>query len=449
MNSIMRVGSEVSPARGICKIILRPIGAQSGVSLVELMIAVTIGLLATIVIFTVYKNADGYKRTTVGVGDAQSNGAIALFTLERYIRTSGSSLVTTNEVQPGGFTATKANLLLGCALSGFPNANVISGPAGAPTTPIAPVRIVDGSLLTGGIASTSDAIVIMAGNADIATNPTRAAPIAGGSLSLVGVQNLYGWRIGGAGRPSDIALLTIDRPSGGSTSAIPCAARRIAAVSVTSGSGAITLAGATPAIGYVPRSSLHNLGPSPFFLTLSINAQQELVETNFARVATGESAIPEVRIVADGIVSLQAQYGIDDNQDDVIDRWVEPVGVWGNPVLVDVPGTVSGSGVAAITKIKAIRIAVLARSAHYAAPDRDTNACVATATVPNWRLLAAVAGIGTLPAPAALALPAGVDILPLVVSSAPSNAANADWRCFKYRTFENIIPVLNMLRSPL
>jgi hypothetical protein len=42
-----------------------------------------------------------------------------------------------------------------------------------------------------------------------------------------------------------------------------------------------------------------------------------------------------------------------------------------------------------------------------------------------------------------------VDILPVVISSAPSNAANADWRCFKYRRFENIIPVLNMIRSQL
>jgi type IV pilus assembly protein PilW len=429
---------------------------QSGVTLIELLVAMIIGLLGTIVIFTVYQNAEGYKRTTVAAGDAQSNGAVALFSLERYIRTAGSSLVTTNESQLAASPSPpRPNLLLGCPLFGFPNGAVVTGPAIATTTPIAPVRIVDGSLLAGGSLFASDVIVIMAGNADIATNPTSAAPLPPGSTTALSVGNTLGWRLGSTTPPrlADIALFVAASTAGGagapSISPAACSARRITAMSTSSGSGTMTFGIATPAVSYAPSTNIHNLGPNPYFLSISVNANQELIERNFSPMLTGEAAVPVDRVLADGIISIQAQYGIDDNQDDVIDRWVEPTGVWANPVGVDRPGTASAAGVAAINKIKAIRVAVLARSTQYEPPNRNTNVCDATPnpTVPpagQWPLLRAVRVTG-----GSLAQPQGADILPAIIASAPSAAANANWQCFRYRTFETVVPVLNMIRSPL
>jgi type IV pilus assembly protein PilW len=428
--------------------------SQSGVTLIELLVAMIIGLLGTIVIFTVYQNAEGYKRTTVAAGDAQSNGAVALFSLERYIRTAGSSLVTTNESQLAASPSPpRPNLLIGCPLFGFPNAAVITGPNAAATTPIAPVRIVDGSQLVGGSLFASDVIVIMAGNADIATNPTSAAPLPAGSLTAVSVGNTLGWRLASTTPPrlADIALFVAASTAGGagapSISPVACSARRITAITTSSGTGNMTFGVATPAVSYSPSTNIHNLGPNPYFLSISVNANQELIESNFSRMLTGEAAVPDVRVLADNIISIQAQYGVDNDQDDVIDQWVEPTGVWANPIGVDRPGTASAVGVAAINKIKAIRVAVLARSTQYEPPNRNTNLCDATpapTTAGQWPLLRLVPATG-----GSLAQPQGSNILPAIIASAPSTAANANYQCFRYRTFETVVPILNMIRSPL
>jgi type IV pilus assembly protein PilW len=435
---------------------------QQGVTMIELLVAMVIGLLGTIVIFTVYQNAEGYKRTTVSAGDAQSNGAIALFSMERYIRTAGSSLTSTNEAQTGTTTPPRPNLLLGCPLFGFPAPGVVTGPNGAPTTPIAPVRIIDGSRLAGGVASTSDVIVIMAGNADITTNPTLAGLVPAGTIAVNNVGNTYGWRAAAAPRLADIALFVQNTAGGVGApliSTVPCSARRITTLTTTNGPGVMNLAAATPAVSYAPSTNIHNLGPTPYFLSIRVDpVTQQLVEDDFTLMLTNGAAAPVTRVLADGIINIQAQYGIDNNQDDTIDLWVEPTGnLWGNVVSVNAPAALPRPGPepAAINQIKAIRLAILARSVHYEPPNRNTGVCDVTPTPTSpapggiWPLLPRVPLVGAPVVAGAPIQPQGADILPAIIASAPANAANADYRCFRYRTFETVIPVLNMLRSPL
>jgi type IV pilus assembly protein PilW len=428
--------------------------AQSGVTMIELLVAMVIALLGTVVIFTVYQNAEGFKRTTIAAGDAQTSGAVALFSIEQYVRTSGSSITTTNETQLKGSTSTvQPNLLLGCNLIPNPNAfGVVTGPLGG-VTPIAPVRIIDGSTLAGGNAATSDVLVIMAGNADIATNPTGAGAVPAGAISVGTASNLLGWRIAGvtpSTRPADIALFVQGNASGGgggTVSGSPCSLRRIRTVSSATGSGAITLANAVPAgTSYSPTTNIHNVGPTPYFISIGLNARQELVETSFTGLLTGEAATGVQRVLADGIVNMQAQYGVDDTGDDVIDRWIEPSDpAWRNVTAVIAPGSLATSGTtAAINKIKAIRVAILARSLQYEAPDRTLSppACTVTPLVPVWQFL-----LPQVPPTNPAFYPLGTDILPAV--SATTAAPNGDWSCFRYRSFETVIPIINMMRSPL
>jgi type IV pilus assembly protein PilW len=439
---------------------------QSGFTLIELLVATIIGLLGTIVIFTVYQNAEGFKRTTIAAGDAQTSGAIALYTLEQYIRTSGSGITTTNEVQlaPGPTGAVQPNLLLGCSL--VPPPNVGAGSAvtsvGTTATPIAPVRIVDGSLLAGGIAGTSDVLVIMSGNADIATNPTRAAgPVIAGALSVSGLSNLLGWRAASpaaapfAARRADIALFA-DAGTGATVniSASPCALRRIVSTQPVPGVGnTMNLALALPPGAAYPTSSIaiHDVGPTPYFISIGVNALQELVETSFLPGLTGEgngAGRVTTRVIAEGIVNIQAQYGIDNDLNDTIDAWVEPTGTWSNVSAVVRPGSVAtASTVSAINKIKAIRLGVLARSQQYEAPNRTTGLCSAATDVPaTWQILPASPAQGSGPS-ASIAYPAGPSIRPTLLLSGAS--PNGDFLCFRYRRFETIIPIINMVRSPL
>ena len=52
-----------------------------GFTLVELMVAMVIGLVTTLVITQVLAFSEGQKRTTTSGSDAQVNGSLALYTL--------------------------------------------------------------------------------------------------------------------------------------------------------------------------------------------------------------------------------------------------------------------------------------------------------------------------------------------------------------------------------
>jgi len=55
--------------------------AQHGFSLIEIMIGIVIGMIAVLVIYQVFALAEGIKRNTTSVGDAQQNGLLSSFIL--------------------------------------------------------------------------------------------------------------------------------------------------------------------------------------------------------------------------------------------------------------------------------------------------------------------------------------------------------------------------------
>ena len=54
---------------------------QHGFSLIEIMVGVVIGMIAVLVIYQVFAAAEGIKRNTTSVGDAQQNGLLSSFIL--------------------------------------------------------------------------------------------------------------------------------------------------------------------------------------------------------------------------------------------------------------------------------------------------------------------------------------------------------------------------------
>src|SRR5436190_375913 len=65
---------------------------QAGMSLVELMVGMLIGLIGIVIITHLYVTNEQYKRRTTASGSAQSNGAIALYAIERDLRMAGFGL---------------------------------------------------------------------------------------------------------------------------------------------------------------------------------------------------------------------------------------------------------------------------------------------------------------------------------------------------------------------
>lgn len=62
---------------------------QAGFTLVEILIALLIGLIGIVVMMQTFSVSEGFKRTATSGTDAQVNGAVALYMLEREIRMAG------------------------------------------------------------------------------------------------------------------------------------------------------------------------------------------------------------------------------------------------------------------------------------------------------------------------------------------------------------------------
>ena len=65
---------------------------QRGVTLVELLVGMAIGLFAVLLITQVAILFDSQKRSTTSGADAQINGAVALHTLQRDLQAAGFGL---------------------------------------------------------------------------------------------------------------------------------------------------------------------------------------------------------------------------------------------------------------------------------------------------------------------------------------------------------------------
>lgn len=345
-----------------------PSSCQTGFTLVEIMVGLAIGLLATIVIVQVMSVFENQKRVTTGTSDAQVNGSIALYDITR-------------ELQPAGFSI----MPVSASSTPFDCTIIIPPPVGAAKDikNLSPVTIVDGGLV-------SDTITIRYGNSTLGGVPSiiKTAPL-GKDVTLA---SSFGCK------KDDITLVT-----NGNTCVL-------STVDIVQNTTTITLKD-DPTPAATTGASLACLGG--------------WVETTFGvlgdNLTKADFNQAPISIVA-GIVNLQAQYGIaqaglsvSDTKFNQIDKWVDATGVWANP------------SVANRNMIKAVRIAVVARNAK-----RDTqvvtNACSSFVGLsPSG--LCAWEGTADSPAPS-------IDL-----------TANGDWQRYRYRVFETIIPIRNIIWS--
>src|SRR5947199_9491592 len=79
--------------------------ALRGFSLIEVMVGIVIGMIAVLVIYQVYSAAEGIKRNTTSVGDAQQNGLLSSFMLGIELANAGNGVASAARdlgVCPGG-----------------------------------------------------------------------------------------------------------------------------------------------------------------------------------------------------------------------------------------------------------------------------------------------------------------------------------------------------------
>jgi type IV pilus assembly protein PilW len=364
---------------------------QSGFTLIELMIGVLIGLMASLAVTHVLVNSEGQKRTTTSGSDAQVNGALALATLQRAL-------------QPAGYGFTTTPNVIGCTLTAvFGGAAVADFP-----THLVPISITDGA------SGAPDSIRILASGKNSYSVPLRIT--APGNTTT-------NYPVGSVGGITAGDLVIAANAISGAPS-VPCRVLQVTATPITlpevvHGPASGWNAGPPAAGVYPDGGALINMG-TPMDVTYSITGGALTVRSLTLDDTTSEPDYGAATELFPNIVQLQALYGKDTNADG--NGKVDSVDTWDN---------VTPTTLAQWQQVIAVRIAVVARNSQYEKED-VTNANVA------WD----VGNAGTVAGSAACVTTSGVASKCLTIKI---DDLGDDWKRYRYRLFETIVPLRNML----
>jgi type IV pilus assembly protein PilW len=316
---------------------------SAGFTLIELMVGMAVGLLVTLAIAAVLVNAENQRRTTTSGSDAQINGGLAIYTIERQLKMAGYGIVT---------DATTS----GCALTVQSGGAAI---AGAPAV-LAP------ALITAGVNGAPDSLRILSSSK---TNFVMSAPItpfydpnvsADNKDTTFKVKSSFGIDVG------DLLALVY---GGADTTCEVFQATGIPSKSEVKRDDSSWNASKFPTKAPGSTAYLVNLGALND-VTYSITNDMRLRQTSYS-LATKASTTTDLQ---SNVVLFKALYGKDTNADDVVDTF----------------NAVTPSTNAEWQQVRAVRIVVVARSAQY---EKDE----VTTTNPQWDVgsVDTVAGAGT------------------------------------------------------
>lgn len=314
---------------------------QHGVSLVEVMVALVIGLIATLVVMQVFQLSEGARRSTVGGDDAQMAGTLSLSALQRELRQSGYG--------------SAAFPLLGCSLT-LPGGWTL--PALAPVTINPPVAVVPpGDVNT-------DTLLVMYGSGG-------GSP-EGDLVSAQAPQNVYSVATPTSFAIGDFVVAAQEwmSPTGGGMRpvATPCALtlEQVAAVSAPS-PPTVTVGLGTAAM---TNGTLYNFGATPRFIAYAVRSGELTMCDYLANDCSGGVNNPAVWTpIGQGIVSLRAVYGRDNSvpaMDGVVDQYVRAT-----------PANQCGWA-----RVAAMQVALVSRSGEF---DKNLGTSVPVIPAPEWR----------------------------------------------------------------
>ena len=337
-----------------------------------------IGMLGILAIMQAFAVNERYKENAVGTSGAQTNGSIALFTIERDVRMAGY-----------GITSTAA---LGCSTIQYHYDGSYSNPPGGGAGAALPTLIMAPVVITQGAGTDPDSIALMS-----STNAYRFAPATitdtmPNSSAELKVDDVTGFADG------DLVVAT----QGGTCALMQITQVQPAALKLQHNPGVsapFNPAGGGNALpAFTSGAQLFNLG-NPQIRNYAIS-NNNLTVSDWRLLLTGGAAV----VIVDELVDLQAEYGLDDGSgggtadDGTIDRFSTAT-----------PTTSDGWG-----RVLAIRLGVLARGPYEKPNDSGTCIAITAANQVAW-------SGGTLNVPGGL----------------PS--------CFRYRVFETLVPIRNMI----
>ncbi|MDB5793732.1 MAG: pilW2 [Noviherbaspirillum sp.] len=323
--------------------LIRRVRRSGGFSLVEIMVGVAIGLIGALVMMQVSAIFEGRKRTTTSGTDAQTNGALALFTVERELRKAGYGISVPDAV--------------GCTV----NTYFAAASPKQSSFVLTPVRIIQGA------NGLPDRITTFASTKEGWSVPNRITtehPQQGSSVFMNTVLGVAAGDMLIAYEPDKMCtLFQATSVVGGNVEV---------AHDTSSSWNAGGAESVFPASGYGVGALVFNLGAMSS-RTYSVDASTSLVVAQ----NVGATNTNNVQTVASDIVSIKAEYGFDTRPGDHPDLQVQQ---W------------SGTLVSDYRRIAAVRMAVVARSPIMEKPNSDgiCDITIATATAtrpansPTW-----------------------------------------------------------------
>ena len=282
---------------------------QRGAGIIETMIGILIGLVVILAIYSIFAVSEGYKRTATGVADAQVTWLFAQFLLGREITNAGNGISSAlDELSTCTTTTLKA----------------------------IPVLITDG-----GNANTSDSFVVFYGVAKRVLTPVYFQTLMASPTDDFRVQSPNGFN-------ANDQVLAVNPLTG------ECDAVRATAVGAPDATGTVTISHAATSAMYTEDSKLINLGPvTNAARTLFSVVADQLHSTALKGPAL--AAPDPSNPLAQNIVLMKAQYGVDSDNDGDVDSWTAATGGYA-------VATVLGFTASQISTIKAIRLAIVVRS---------------------------------------------------------------------------------------
>ena len=298
----------------------------AGFGLVEIMVSMVIGMFGIMVMLQLFSFTEGQKRATTGGDDAQNDGAIALYQLQR-------------DILQGGYGISDVKML-GCD---------VALRAGVTLSAMVPVTI-NAAAIPAGDANT-DTVLVVYGN-------SNGSPQGDGITSQPASASYAVQTPTAFAADDQVIAVPQNRPA-------PCSLVLDTVANITNPN--VTVAGG---VANMTNGMLYNLGQAPKILAYAIRggnltvcdymAVDCSVAENTVSAATWQAMWPPI---ASNIVSLRAEYGRDSSvpPDAIVDGYDQ------NP-----PGTAC-----AWSAVYALRVALVARSVQF---DKATL----TANAPTW-----------------------------------------------------------------
>jgi type IV pilus assembly protein PilW len=397
---------------------------QRGITLIELLVAMAIGLGVTLAITSLLVVGENHKRTTTSTNDAEQTGAYAFNALDRVLRGAGSAIAESAYYSDRG--------VLSCLLNAAANGTKILPRAGAFPSPF-------GSFLPGATSNLRVAPVLIAANqspdgkSDVIVAMGGSGAAGGVSLQVTGtgaantlvLDNTVGFATTPSNPTGDLVLVS----QSGTTDCLLEEVSTNVTPTLNLGSVYLTTTGTATTLATLASSTSSYVTPlgnalinNVQFMLIGVDANHTLFSYDLLQnpnLIQNPGAADSSQAIADGVYQMHAIYGIGTPNGNGI-----TLSAWAGPT--DTNYDISSVMQVQKTQVSivAVRVALVVRGEYY-----DKNL---------------VNGVSTPVSPSQFVL------FPGYTNSAGTSlqvAVNltADEQQYRYRVFEFTVPLRNMI----